>query len=263
MKPRFWIVLLAAGLFYVSTMARVSGYEKEHNRYNRLAAALAAKRLDIPVEPIPAMLTDPYNFALYKDEINRQKLDDLSVYKGKIFSYFSVVPVLVLYLPYRLVTGGRDLPEQIAVFVFGFGILVWAALLWARLRDRYFPEAPAWMDAAALGFLSLSNLVPFLIPNASVYIVAILSGLFFLTGAIYFLSPAPEISVPRLELGSLFLGLAAASRPNMIPLVLLLGSLTAYRLVRRAPADLLRRLAGLSVPCFACLGMVGVYNYAR
>ena len=55
--------------------------------------------------------------------------------------YFGIVPVLLLYLPYYLLTGGA-LQNYVAVFVFFVGFIIAAAGFVYELMKRYFKEQP-------------------------------------------------------------------------------------------------------------------------
>jgi hypothetical protein len=100
--------------------------------YNLLAHALGRGQLHLPVEPSPALfrLADPYE----PGRNANVRLHDASLYHGRYYYYFGVVPAVVAFLPWRLV-GLGDLPEAAAAVAFGSGVPV--------LRARPPPPAGA------------------------------------------------------------------------------------------------------------------------
>jgi len=63
---------------------------------------------------------------------------DWAWYKGKFYCYFGVVPAVILYLPYKLVTG-EYLSNNAGISVFTSVIIVLMALLWRFCAKRYMP----------------------------------------------------------------------------------------------------------------------------
>jgi hypothetical protein len=93
----------------------------EDSYYNLLVQGFRAGQLNLKSELPPgfAQLANPYDpavFAAYKEGA-RYPLGDLSYYKGKLYLYFGVTPVLVLFWPYVTLTG-HYLSDKDAVVIF-------------------------------------------------------------------------------------------------------------------------------------------------
>src|SRR5215510_8745379 len=187
--PAFVVLLLAA--FYIWTAS--NGYPlREAPRdgyYNMLTRALAAGQLHLLEEPKPEMfeLSLPYE----PGKNAPARLHDASLYHGRYYLYFGVVPVVALFLPWRL-AGLGDLPEAVAALAFAVGgLLLWLAVL-RRLLREHLPGTSPWMLAGATAVLGVASVVPFLLRCPFVYEVAIAGGYFFLAAACFFFLAADD-----------------------------------------------------------------------
>lgn len=255
---------LALTLFYAWTASNGGSFglgQPQDGFYNLLTDALLHGQLHLREEPDPGLfeMAEPY-------EPSRNvhvRLHDASLYKGRYYLYFGVVPALLLFVPWRLV-GLGDLPESLASVLFGTaGLIIWAFLL-RRLIRTHFPGTPAWVRTVGYITLGLASVVPFALRGASVYEVAITAGYACLAGATWFFiatGDGERLSTARLALGGLLLGLAVGCRPNHIVFILVLP-LLAWPAVRRASTWGRAALAVL-LPFVACLLLLGAYNKAR
>jgi hypothetical protein len=261
-----FVAAVAFGLvaFYVWTAA--NGYPlREAPRdgyYNLLTAAFLAGQLHLLEQPKPEMfeLSLPYE----PGKNAPARLHDASLYRGRYYLYFGVVPAVILFVPWRLV-GLGDLPEAVAALAFAVGgLFFWLAVLRRLLRD-HLPGASGSMRAGAALVLGIASVVPFILRCSFVYEVAIAGGYFFLAGACFFFLSADDekgLRVSRLVLGSLFLGLAAGCRPNLLVAALFLPWL-ALPAWRRMPSGRGKALLAAAVPLGLCLFLLGLYNRAR
>ncbi|MEI8345734.1 MAG: hypothetical protein WCG06_06655, partial [Candidatus Omnitrophota bacterium] len=175
---------------------------------------------------------------------------------------------LTLFLPYRLLSHGARLDERWAVLIFGFGGFLWSLALLRYLCKKYFSGASGRSVAFAGWILGFANYIPMLLRPHCVYEVAVSSGFFFLAGSLYFLSSAFAAEKPsykKIAWGSLFLGLAAGSRPHFLILSFLLLAVTLFRLSPKDPAkkDYFRSLGALLAPFLAFFCFWMSYNYLR
>jgi tetratricopeptide (TPR) repeat protein len=206
----------------------------EDSYYNLLVQGFRAGQLNMKIEVPPglAQLADPYDPAVNAAYI--AQVNDMSYYKGKIYSYFGVTPALVLFWPYVTLTG-YYLPDKDAVVIFfALGFLVAAGLLHAVWR-RYFPAASIW--AATAGMLTLGLAIgtqKVLMLWCNVYEVAMVCGFAFTMlslAAIWRALHESKRKVLWLLMASLAYGLAVGSRPSLLfgVIILLMPVAQAWR----------------------------------
>ena len=257
----------AVALFWFYTWTASGGWPFEmrgphDGHYNLLARALARGQLHLTVEPHPALLemSEPY-------EPGRNapyRLHDASLYQGRYYLYFGVVPAVLLFVPWRLL-GLGDFPQSLAAALFAWGGFLFSALLLRRLLRAHVGDRPRWMEGLAYLTLGLANVAPFILRMPYVYEVAIAGGYSFLAGAAWLFASAADggaARTRRLALGGLFLGLALGCRPNLLVAVPLLP-LLAWPALREDPARRARAALAVLIPLGLCVALLGAYNALR
>jgi hypothetical protein len=133
----FWALLLGICLTYFSptrsnlrslVLKEPSGY------YGALTDAFLSGQVSMKAGPDPRLLKaeNPYIQLL---DVPRPH--DMSLYKGKLYLYFGPAPAIMLFLPWRLITGSW-LADQGGTKIFCIIGLVLGATLMRRIRKRYF-----------------------------------------------------------------------------------------------------------------------------
>lgn len=254
--------------------AALGWHEKSehHMQYYELLEAFKNGRLDVGDAPQLAELENPYD---NKDR-NSKRIPykwDHAYYNGKYYVYFGALPALLLYLPYNLITG-KNLPNYIAVYIFGvmvmLGILL---LLWEIIKKWYknTPFALYLLLSVVFGAASILGYAVFkpdmyLVPNMS----AIMFGLFglalWLAAEVKDENGETRLSTPRLALGSLCVALIAGCRPQLL-LMIALGVMLFWKAVFKERALFSKK--GIKPTLAVCLPFVIVaaavmwYNFAR
>lgn len=233
--------------------------ERSFPYYTKLSEAFLAGRLSLLEEPAPqlSLLQDPYD----PRQNEPFRMHDASLYKGKYYLYYGPAPALVLFVPFRILTG-TDLPDRIGCLYLGFAAYVVSCLVLKLIVTTFFPNtsnARFYFCAVLLAFL---NTLPFQLRNPYFYQIAICGGQLFLFAGLYFLFAA--LLLPRwattlkLLIGGILLGTAAASRPSLVfagAAILLFLIFPAEDKWRRAV------IFGLGFAIVIC-GILA-YNYAR
>lgn len=273
MKRNFLILIFIFFLFYKWTATTSLGLDFKHDDqfnaqagyggYNLLAQAFKKKQLNIDIDLPPEfhLLANPYEPAF--NEPYREKIHDLSYYKGKFYLYFGPTAVITLFLPYLLITG-KQLPNNFCVFVFCLGTLIFSGLILFHLRNTYFKKFPDWLLTLAILNMGLCNLSPYLLRQPRIWEQADSCGMFFMSAGLYFLFRVIEskekLSSLNLALGSLCLGLSAGGRPHYILSSLLL-LIVLYRI--KDWKINYKQIFLLFAPCGLCIVLLGLYNYFR
>lgn len=237
------------------------------DQYNLLTDGMLEGHLYLKEQIPPGLIAmeDPYNPATNGEWRYKYGLWDQSYYQGHCYLYFGVAPVMTLYLPFRLLTGGMRVSNPLAVLIYTFSALLFATGILLAVRRRYFPDTPPWMAAAAVALVGTANLACYLLSQSNIYQVAVACGMCFSVGAVYFLVRALERSPERtrhLVLAGTFLACAAGSRPHFAVTSTLLFGITAFALWQRRDATM-RRLAAIGLPLAAGGAFLGLYNFLR
>jgi hypothetical protein len=233
--------------------------------YNALSDAFLAGKLHLLIKPHPKLLAlpDPYDPRLN----GPYRLHDASLYHGKYYLYFGPAPALILFIPFKSLTG-YSLPSNLAVALFGFGGVLFSVALLVFLVKKFLPETPFSMVFLGIVALSLDNFLPFILRRPEVYEVAIAAGYFFVWAGVFQIMRGvlgEEKKYRFFFSGSLFLGLAVVSRYH---LVLVFVALLIFLYLFQKIGLNQNILAGkiwitLLLPFFSVIFMLGFYNFLR
>lgn len=196
---------------------------ENHRQYYNLIESFKDGRVYLTDAPEKLIsLNNPYDIREREKEGVDYKWDHV-YYDGKYYVYFGALPAVLLYLPYNLITGS-NLPNYIAVFIFGIMIMIGILLLlWEIIRKWYRKTPFALYLMLSVVFGAVSGLA-YAIQKPDFYLIPSLSALMFaLFGLAFWLSAERKTDngetklIPwRLVLGSLFIALTAGCRPQFL-----------------------------------------------
>jgi hypothetical protein len=174
------------------------------------------------------------------------------LYHGRYYLYFGAAPALVVFAPWRLLTG-HDLPQHLGGVVLCFGGFLFSCGALLRVLDRAKIAPGSVLLVFLFLALGLCTPVPFLLNRASVYELAIAGGYFSLSGAIFFLARG------QMAASGLMFALAVASRPHLAFAGLI--ALVALAIVewRKRPRAVLAFFAAWAIGGAS----IALYNYER
>ena len=226
--------------------------------YQLLTDAFLAGQTSLLVQPPAQLLAlpDPYD-----PRANAYlRLHDASLYHGKYYLYFGPTPAIVLFLPYKVLTGSH-LPSRIAVALFCVAGFACSCALFFLLAKREKWDCPQWFGSAAMLSLGTAVAASFVLTHPSFYEVAISAGYCFIMAG--FLLTAHSLGQDRPRVLSLIgaglcFGLAVGCRPNFAPLVIIMIAMVTSRL----RSSKTRALAFLG-PIVLCGVLLAAYNYVR
>lgn len=207
----------ALGTFEDDGYHYYSDYEAQ---YAELAESFLEGRVDLDIEPFPGLryADNPYDMTqrITLEETYGTSIYsywDMAYYRGHYFVYFGVLPVLLFYLPWFLITG-QMFPTFIGVgialafAVFGIGSLL------LQLARRWFPRTSLGVMMLCTALVPLASMLAWCTMNATIYSLPVLCGLACLAwGASLYarLDRRPWLVVP----GSVLLALTFACRPQI------------------------------------------------
>lgn len=150
--------------------------EVHHRQYYNLIDAFKHGQLSIGEgsDELNAM-ENPYDYgARLENEVEFNW--DNAFYDGNYYSYFGVLPAILLYLPYNLATGG-DLPNHAAVVILGSLVIIGAMLLLWEIIKKWFKRTPFVLYLLMCVVFSAVSSLFYAVYKPDFYMVPPLSGL--------------------------------------------------------------------------------------
>lgn len=226
--------------------------------------------LDRQVEQELLKLKNPYDWSERLENGTSYAWDHV-MFEGKYYSYYGIAPVVLLFLPFHLITGDY-FSTAFAVFLFGCIGLIFLSLFFRSLCRRFFGKITLGMYTCALLMLVISCGVWYCFMTPNFYEIAQNCGFMFVCLGAYFLVSSgifsENVSKIKICLSSVFLSLAVLSRPTTavwcIAAVAFIsfGAFDMKKGGKKAKA-IVGFLACALIP-FAVIGSVQmIYNYAR
>lgn len=162
-------------------------------------------------------MKNPYDWSA-RAEQNVSALWDHVLYNGKYYSYYGIGPVILLFLPYHMITG-YYFPSAIAVALFDIIGLIFIAMTFYKLIKKHFGDIPLKIYIVSLIMVLVSSGVWYCTVIANFYEIAQASGFCFVALGAYFLVSSNVISKGkinnlRLLFSSLFFSIAVTCRPT-------------------------------------------------
>lgn len=285
------IVLVTSFLFYGSNLVGVatSSYNQgswdgvslvntfevggdNAQQYADLARAMAHGQLYLEEEPPQWLqdMNDPYDKGA-RDELQKETgeeyLFDVAYHDGHYYVYFGVVPVLLFYLPFYLVTGA-NFPTAIGVLIAAIAYILGVSALLDRFARYHFKRVSLGVFLLLQIPLVFCSGIMYLVKFPTFYSLPIMCALAFSVWGLYcwMRGRLSRHACAWYVAGSLCMALVAGCRPQFLVL-----SLLAFPLFWRTFITERRILTARGAREFACLiapylvvaaGIMG-YNYAR
>ena len=241
-------------------------------QYAELAKAMAHGQLYLEEEPPQWLqdMSDPYDKGARDEaqkETGEEYLFDVAYYDGHYYVYFGVVPVLLFYLPFYLLTGA-NFPTAIGVLVAVLAFVLGCSALLDRFARYHFKRVSLGLYLLLQIPLVMCCGVLYLLKFPTFYSLPIALGLAFSVWGLYFWMKGRTSAAPgRWYLaGSLCMALVAGCRPQLLVLSLLAFPLfwrpyiTERRLFSPRGA---REFACLVAPYLVVAAGIMWYNHAR
>lgn len=136
---------------------RTFNFAVDYDQYARLGDALihGHTNLDLPVPDELAQMSNPYDSDLRGQVAGRIDIPiywDHAFYKGKYYCYFGVVPAILLFIPYQLLTG-KWLSSAYAVLVLGCIASLFATVLAVQVAKKFLN------NRASIGMVCLASMI--------------------------------------------------------------------------------------------------------
>ena len=235
--------------------------------------------LDTPSEELLAM-ENPYDWSARQALGVSYKWDHL-LFDGKYYSYYGIAPVLILFLPYNLITG-YYFPTPEAVLIFGAVGILFLTLAILEFAEMFGKRVSNRVIIATIVIAQLSSGIWYCFCSPLFYEIAQASGFMFTTAGFYFLFKSRVIGEGGIKyryivLATFCLAMAVLCRPTLalycvISLIFLAWGFFKHRKATSElyPSDkktMKNATVKYLIASFACYVVIGgiqmIYNYAR
>ena len=218
-------------------------------------------------------MENPYDWSARSEQKVNAKWDHV-LYDGKYYSYYGVGPVILLYLPYHLITG-HYLASLPGVALFNILALIFLGMTFYLLMKKLFKDLPLSMFTAALIMVYASCGVWYCAAMANFYEIAQSSGFCFTVMGAYFLissnvigSDKEPVRPLRAALSSLFLAIAVTCRPTtavwcVVAVAFIVAGVLKLRRNKSEKPLYIKYLVAALLPFVVIGGAQMIYNYAR
>lgn len=230
----FRLIVVITSIFLFFAMLSSSGYrsrndgaiiddfksEKGSQITQELVDAFEKGQLELLEEPSAALenIENPYD----RSQRNVEKVSylwDHCYYNNHYYSYYGIAPVVLLFLPYHMITGFY-FPSIWAVLLFSMIGIIFLSKLYLLIIEKWFKHLRLNFVILGLIFLQISSGIWFSISRAEMYEIAISSGFASVLVGSYFLISSNvvgdgKISKIRLALATTFLSIGVLCRPTL------------------------------------------------
>lgn len=246
-------------------------YPEHRNQYEELSEALMHGHIYLHEdEDVSALLAmeDCYDFA------ERERLGisfewDHAFYNGHYYMYFGIVPELLLFLPFRAITG-HVLPGWIGTAIFAVLSIIGLSLLISSFGKKYKNSLHTGGQIALL-FIASAILLWYPSKYPSLYCTPIIAAVCLLVWMLYFALKGvffnPGLKIRYLLLAAICGALVFGCRPPMAISELILIPLLPelFKRIRgfKRGSMKLRAIASIIVPYIIVAAGLMWYNHAR
>lgn len=153
------------------------------NYYNFMTASLKKGKVSFLIEPSEKLkaLDNPYDSAELNNKLSLEKFDyilDLSFYKDKYYLYFGITPILIVYLPFNILTK-YFITDSLVVLAFSILSFLVSLMILKKILDTISKNKDFLLIVLTILAVGFSSAFGYLITLPRVYEVAIIVGLFF------------------------------------------------------------------------------------
>lgn len=274
-------VVFFCTLFTLLSTVKAVGFDKypytapieNYDEYGQLFDAFMKGRLDLDIPfDLEGLknLVNPYDCYERIEELEGVgMLWDRTYFGGKLYCYFGVAPVLMIYFPIYLVSGYVPMPGTAALILTIFATAAIASAFLAMLR-HYKLKPPHLLVPTAIIAVCGCSLIYVLNAHPSMYYNASLSAILNLALVINFSYRAFDTQKPLrryiyLVLAAVSAVLTVASRPTLLLFAVMTAPLYIgmFFSKKRNLCEKLKNITSFGVPLLLGAGAIMWYNASR
>ena len=243
---------------------------KNKNQYELMADALLKGQVYLEYGDMDRRLLEmpnPYDTKARR-ELGVRYHWDHAFYKGRYYMYFGVVPVFLLFIPFKLITGASLTTYHATQVLVGMSI-IGLFLFFRLLSKRFFPKLsfPVYLFLGAA--ISVTSMVH-CVAKPAMYMTAFAAAFCMEIWSVYFYVKAvwatedENRAIFRAFLGALFGALAFGCRPSIaLGNLIVIPCLIVFLRGHKFSGKLLLKLAAAASPYIIIGALLMFYNYIR
>lgn len=217
------VVLCFVGIGYYLTSSHLlfdEGTKPHHQQYKELAHLIKDGKVALDEAPSEGILNaeNPYD-TIYLQANGIEYKADYAYFNGKYYVYFGIVPEVLCYLPYYLITH-KDLPNHVATFMFYCVFVIGVFGLLYKLSNRYFKDLSYYVYLIVSSAIVTAGTFAYIYFTADLYSVPIMAGIGLTLLGLYLWCLGCDLDNAKKVIcyiaGSLSMALVAGCRPQMI-----------------------------------------------
>ena len=243
---------------------------KNKNQYELMADALLKGQVYLEYGDMDRRLLEmpnPYDTRARR-ELGVRYHWDHAFYKGRYYMYFGVVPVFLLFIPFKLITGA-SLTTYHATQVFVGMSIIGLFLFFRLLSKRFFPKLsfPVYLFlGAAISVTSMVHCVAkpamYMTAFAAAFCMEIWSVCFYVKAV--WATEDENRAIFRAFLGALFGALAFGCRPSIaLGNLIVIPCLIVFLREHKFSGKMFLKLVAAASPYIIIGALLMLYNYAR
>lgn len=249
----------------IATSSVENNYTIKYDRY--FVDALVNGKISLLEEPSEelANLENPYDITQRE---NVEYLWDVAYYNNTYYIYFGILPALILFVPYKILTGDY-LPLSVGMLLFSLIIIIKLAEIICLIYKKWFKKLNFnWLILALISVLS-GSLLFWVNRRPYVYELVLTAGICFCTIGFAAMFKAifanDKINYKELFKGALSLSLAVACRPNLllVSLVFLPEIVKKLKQNIKNKENVAKFILTIGVPYIVVGILLMIYNYIR
>ena len=245
-----------------------------HNQYDELAQAILKGKVYIDNNDIPETLKimeNPYDTA---NRILISKLSgdtyrwDVAFYNGHYYVYFGIVPLLLMYLPFRA-TVGQPFPTVIGIIIFALLFTIGVIFLLDYIARKKFENISiGTFLLTAVTFINCCGMI-FLVKRPDFYGIPIITAMTFVVWGIYLWLRGLESQRHKKTLfflGASCMALSVGCRPQAVLMCFVALPIFWHHFFKEKhilKKDGIKELITLAVPFIVVASGLMYYNYIR
>lgn len=270
------LVLLIIVALFLCIVCYINDFSKQEEQYDfyclDFVNAICNGKISLLEEPIKELieLENPYDFSARRNAGLIKNIDyiwDAALYNGKYYVYFGILPVLLLFIPYHIITK-KYMICATAVLIFSILAAISMKMLVKNIFNRFFKDVPFKFMVYSLLILLFGSQILILNGIPRFYEVPIIAGIFFAVAGLNFMFVAIEkekINYVYMFWSCLFFSLSVACRPTQLFSSLIILPVLVKIFINNVKnrKDIIKNILAVVIPYLTIGCLLMWYNYVR